>query len=180
MRHIADILRSRGVDDFDPAQRRIGCLPHILHICVTKILKYVEKCGKMPENDEDLDDIDGDDDANIGKFEYDDGDDDDDDDGDEDISTYAANCKAESRNPLGLLRKIIRTIRRSGEKRRTFRQSIVDHNDHRIFPQFKGKLPLFELLRDVATRWDSTFRMIARALKLRPVSLFQELTYLLS
>jgi hypothetical protein len=33
------------------------------------------------------------------------------------------------------------------------------------------KVPDLELLRDVKTRWDSTFAMIERLMRLRPVSL---------
>lgn len=180
MKHLNRLLQARGVEEFDPEQRRIGCLPHILHICVTKILKSVESRGKVPEDDDDDDgDLDDDDDSE-------DEDEDDEDDGDDDnifkyldefpddedpASDKDEDDLAERRNPLGLLRKIIRTIRRSGDRRRAFRQNIITHNStsSRLFPHSTKDIPVLELLRDVAIRWDSTYRMISRAFKLRPV-----------
>ena len=82
--------------------------------------------------------------------------------------------EALARNPLVLIRKLVRGIRSSGQRRDAFRDVIREGIQNRSFidPQ-NGKavtsLPEHELLRDVATRWDSTHSMITRAQELRLV-----------
>ena len=85
--------------------------------------------------------------------------------------TYA---QAVTVNPVAKLRKLIKAMRSSGTRRASFRDHIArglknrwfkDPEDGDIIEEFPG----FELLRDVPTRWDSTYTMINRAWHLRPV-----------
>ena len=158
------------------------CIPHTIHIAVTHIIRDFfgePRRGKRrahnkgqvadelpPHEDDDPDDSDGSDDSD-----------------DFDSGTNAPQKaagenqtyeEALARNPLVLIRKLVRGIRSSGQRRDAFRDVIREGIQNRSFidPQ-NGKavtsLPEHELLRDVATRWDSTHSMITRAQELRLV-----------
>ena len=84
------------------------------------------------------------------------------------------------RNPLSRARKVVHLLRSSDQRRSGFQDFINTGNERGWFtwqdPNKKDKgtsvieVPQLELLRDVKTRWDSTFLMLERLHLLRPVS----------
>jgi hypothetical protein len=76
------------------------------------------------------------------------------------------------RNPLDLVRRIIRRIRASNQRWEFLKQLISDGNKNRRFKDAAGnviEVPLLQLLLDVKTCWDSTYLMIKRFLNAHPV-----------
>ena len=92
-------------------------------------------------------------------------------------------------DPLSRAQSVIRLLRSSDQRRQGFQDFIKDGNEYKRFflpdPKKKAKttaknrnkkkgiaveVPQVELLRDVKTRWDSTYLMLQRLLDLRPVS----------
>ena len=77
------------------------------------------------------------------------------------------------RDPISLGRQAVRGIRASGQRRDAFSATIQNGNEHGWFtnPATKEiiKVPEYQLLRDVKTRWDSVYYMINRLRILRPV-----------
>jgi hypothetical protein len=53
---------------------------------------------------------------------------------------------------------------------RAFKKLIQDGNNNQWYQGNKIVVPEKTVLRDVKTRWDSTYKMIERLLVLRPVS----------
>ena len=78
-------------------------------------------------------------------------------------------------NPIEHARSVVRVIRASGMRRDAFECVINDGNEKGWFTQGHSpeivKLPKLDLLRDVQTRWDSTYIMLERLRVMRPVSL---------
>ena len=79
---------------------------------------------------------------------------------------------------MAILRGFIREIHASGQRREAFNLHIKKGLKEGWFTDSDGKpiteVGARELLRDVPTRWDSTFLMLERARSLRPV--FEYLT----
>jgi hypothetical protein len=69
-----------------------------------------------------------------------------------------------SLDPVQACRDLVNACRASGQRREDFRATIVQGNKEDAFNG--GPLPCLQLLRDVATRWSSTFFMIDRVLEL--------------
>lgn len=82
-----------------------------------------------------------------------------------DLSTEQTFEEAAARDPVGLARRLVRVLRASHSRRVAFQASLRTGNEKKYFD-----LEPRELLRDVATRWDSTYMMIERLLHLRLVS----------
>ncbi|TFK59652.1 hypothetical protein BDN72DRAFT_780444 [Pluteus cervinus] len=126
---------------------KIGCFPHTVNIATQKVITAV---GLQYKNRAPI--------ANPPPTPG---------DGDGD------NLDLSARNPLALVRAEIRGIRASGKRREEFR-AVVDEGNKRgwwIVNEQPVQLKNRELILDVATRWDSTYQMDARALELRPVCL---------
>lgn len=179
MREIASTLRARGVD-FDSRERRIMCFAHIVHIAVTHMSKVLSGSHVPTSGAADDDTEQEAEDANVDNLEQMSKEDAATDrsfkpaprPGDVTAQTYE---EARARNPLQLLRGLIKAIRVSGQRREAFRACIENGNEMNLFtddqvPPNTIKVPVLELLRDVPTRWDSIYLMIARARLLRPVS----------
>lgn len=169
-----------SLNDWDPKDNRIMCIPHTVHIAVSHIIRDCfgvqgRRKRRGPKDPEVADEF--------APFEDDDSADSDDSERDGTLhqkigvvadwnsQTYE---QALVRNPLILIRKLVRGIRASGERRDAFRDSIRDGIKDRTFIDPENgmvvtSLPEVELLRDVPTRWDSTYQMITRAKILRPV-----------
>ncbi|KAF8595602.1 hypothetical protein BDV93DRAFT_456541 [Ceratobasidium sp. AG-I] len=73
--------------------------------------------------------------------------------------------------PVDICRASVSACRSSGLRREVFRQTIVDGNRLGTFRLPGGAtflVPLLQLLRDMPTRWSSTYNMIKRYLELFP------------
>lgn len=168
MQGISTLLKTRNMQ-YDASEHRISCMPHVINICVQHILKSVGGAAQDPD--------DSDDEEEDGKPEEDNESEDDDFEVVPDPSRWGSQTydQAAAGNPLKRLRTLIRTIRSSGQRRRAFQRCIAVGNAEGHFPNPEGdgmlSLPELELLRDVSTRWDSSYRMIDRSRALRPVSL---------
>ena len=91
---------------------------------------------------------------------------------DPDMQTFE---EAVRRDPIALGRVIVKTIRASGQRRESFVSTIRDGNAKKHFilgDRVEVIVPELQLLRDVKTRWDSTFHMISRLRTMRPVSVW--------
>lgn len=165
LEEFADLLEAKGID-FDYRDRRINCLPHVMHISTTHILdKFFPRHHRAgarveadagPNVDEDDQDDFEPDPPSIGNRKQ----------------TYE---EAVARNPVAILRGFIREIRSSGQRRTAFHDHIKRGLDGGWFREVGPEggviteVKARELLRDVPTRWDSTFLMLERARMLRPV-----------
>ena len=76
--------------------------------------------------------------------------------------------EAEDADPLGRLRAFTKAIRASGQRRDAFKRNVAHGIAEQLFVLPPGA-ENWELLRDVPTRWDSTYKMLDRARALRPV-----------
>jgi hypothetical protein len=73
---------------------------------------------------------------------------------------------------IGRVRTLVSECRVSGQRREALTQWIVTGNTDGAFKDGTGAVfavPVLQLLRDVATRWSSTYLMIDRLLELYPV-----------
>ncbi|KII93740.1 hypothetical protein PLICRDRAFT_79070, partial [Plicaturopsis crispa FD-325 SS-3] len=64
-------------------------------------------------------------------------------------------------NPIASCRSLVAQCRASGQRREDFASCIKEGNESGAF-----KLSVWQLLRDVDTRWSSTFFMMNRVLDL--------------
>lgn len=69
-------------------------------------------------------------------------------------------------DPVATCRRLVNACRASGQRRADFRSVIVDGNAE---GEFHSTLRAVQLLRDVETRWSSTYLMIDRVLELNEV-----------
>lgn len=74
---------------------------------------------------------------------------------------------------VGRARRLVAACRASGQRREDFKSIIVDGNENGSWGD-AGLLRVIVLLRDVDTRWSSTFLMIDRVLELHLVSLLHQ------
>lgn len=121
------------------------CFPHVVNICVQHVLTAFEDptiIDAVPE---------------VGFEEW---------------------KRAVRAKPVARLRAMIRALRASGKRREAFYEGIRSGNANSEFvdPEARERgecrvvqVPELALLRDVDTRWDSVYHMIARAHTLRPV-----------
>lgn len=147
MQHLETLLRARDID-FDARDRQIRCFPHIIHLCVRRVLNSystssVEEimeawADAFPNHAE--------------------------------CKRYAA---AIQKNPIKSSRSVVIAVRSSGLRRDDFLDTIKLGNAKNWF-QPPGSpiktLPEHELKRDSETRWDSTYGMIDRLIEMRSVS----------
>jgi hypothetical protein len=71
-------------------------------------------------------------------------------------------------NLVSRVSELVRALRSSGQRREALRQTIIDCNANK---RTAKQIPALQLLRQVATRWSSTFLMVDRWLHLTPVRL---------
>ena len=76
-------------------------------------------------------------------------------------------------DPVAHLRKIVIKIQSSGQRRDTFMTwiDIGNKNGSFVLNNKAVQIQPKQLLRDVRTRWDSTYQMIKRCIEMRSVSL---------
>lgn len=140
------LLRERDVE-FDALDRLVMCFPHIMHICVTHVTQGF--------TDTDFASI-----AEAWIDAFPDG---------EEREAYADAVRS---HPISIGRDVIRVIRASGLRRDDFVDTVKTGNIKGWFKGVMGdavQVPELELLRDVKTRWDSTYAMINRLRALRLV-----------
>ena len=128
---------------FSAEDSRIACFPHVINICVQHTLKAL--------NDVNDDDEEGEED-------------------DEDDSTIQnRNVPADL---LGKIRSLVKAIRASGQRQASFDQVVLSGNDAGWWKDENGEpiaIKPLRFLRDVRTRWDSTYQMLVRILMFKQV-----------
>lgn len=123
----------------DAQELQLGCFAHIINISSTKVIKAVEDHFVAGGT------------ANSALWPEEG-------DSDNEDPTVAA------RNPVSRCCTLVTAIRASGKQRAKFADIITTGTKYN-----EWKLEPLELLRDVLTRWDSTFLMIQRVVQLRKV-----------
>jgi hypothetical protein len=155
LEYLGKLLSEREITSFNAKDNRIMCFPHTINIAVQHVLRAMSS-AEAPENDDD-DDL-------------------------EDPPTGEANAKegrgfgqtfedACAQDPIASLRKIVVTIRSSGQRRDAWMAWIETGNKSGLFVFEKKAVEIKprQLLRDVRTRWDSTYLMIRRCIEMRLV-----------
>lgn len=143
MQELETLLRARDVA-IDGPDHLVMCFPHIMHICVTHVLKSFTDSGSDVSaawRDAFPDEVE--------RNEY---------------------IKALRSNPITLGRNIVRIIRVSGLRRDEFMDTVKTGNIKNWFKDSAGiveRVPELELVRDVKPRWDSTHAMLNRLRALR-------------
>ena len=146
-------LEECEITSFDAKENRIMCFPHIINIAV----HVVSTCMSSTEVPDCNDDPEVSYEAET--------------DGCNKDQTFEDACAGD---PINRLRKIIIAIRSSGQRKDAFNAWIVTGNEHGWFI-LKGapvKIIARQLLRDVRTRWDSTYLMIRRCIEMRLVCIY--------
>ena len=144
----------REILTFDAKDNRIMCFPHTINIAVQHVLKKMSSI-EAPENDED----DYEDQADAANA----------DEGRGFGQTFEAAC---AEDPIARIRKIVTTIRGSGQRRDALMTWIDTGNKNGLFVLQNKTVQIqpMQLLRDVRTRWDSTYQMIKQCIEMRLVS----------
>jgi hypothetical protein len=146
------LLLEREITSFNAKDNRIMCFSHVVNIAVQHVLSKMSSV-KAPENDDDNSEGPTDDaDENRGFGQ-----------------TFEAACV---QDPISRLRKIVTAIRASGQRREALTTWIENGNKSRLFVLQNKSVEIkpMQLLRDVRTRWDSTYQMIKRCIEMRLVS----------
>jgi hypothetical protein len=158
LQFLEKLFLEREIVSFNAKDNRIMCFPHTINIAVQHVLNKMSSV-KAPDNDDDDDDfedledlIDADEGRGFGQ-------------------SFEAAC---AQDPIARLRKIVMTIRSSGQRRMAFISWIVSGNQSGLFvlQNEPNDIPPRQLLRDVRTRWDSTYLMLKRCIEMRLVSFF--------
>ena len=154
LEHLEKLFEEREIFSFDAKDNRIMCFPHIINITVQHVLKKMSS-AKVPENDDDPE-------VSTGKRNTD--------EGRRFGQSFEAAC---AQDPIASLRKIVMAIRSSGQRRDTFMRWIETGNQSGLFVSNNNPVQIQpkQLLRDVRTRWDSTYQMIKRCIEMRLASL---------
>ena len=149
MQELATLLQAREID-FDPLDRRIMCFPHVINICCQHVIADFTNIELAEATEEFV--------AVLPPG----------------VSNRQTFEEAVKRDPVALGRNIVRVLRNSGQQRDLFDDIVRDGNEKGWFqvgnPPRGIRLPLVQLLRDVATRWDSVFYMVRRLREMHPVS----------
>lgn len=163
---LAVLLAQRDIP-FDAKDRRVLCFPHVINLtsqCVTATFTKPKRRKKDTSNndDDDEEDEESDEDADLDAdaFPYDSF-------RDPPPAPSAAELvvRQRRRDPVRVVRKKVRFVRASGQRRDHLQRIIRDGNEAGIF-----QLPQLQPLLDVRTRWDATHRMMKRHRQLRQVS----------
>ena len=154
LEYLGKLFLEREISSFDAKDNRIMCFPHTVNIAVQHVLSKMSSV-KAPENNddnfEDMTDV-----ANP-------------DEGRGFGQTFEAAC---AQNPISRLRKIVTAIQGSGQCREALKTWIENGNRNGSFVMQNTPVDIepMQLLRDVRTRWDSTYQMIKRCIEMRLVS----------
>jgi hypothetical protein len=154
LEHLEILLREREIVSFDAKDNRIMCFPHTVNIAVQHVLDKMSSI-KAPNNDDEPDEL-------VSAASTD--------EGRGFGQTFEAAC---AQDPIARLRKIVMAIRSSGQRREAFMTWIETGNNSGLFVLQNNCVQIQprQLLRDVQTRWDSTYQMMKRCIEMRLVSL---------
>jgi hypothetical protein len=154
MQDLEKLFKGREINSFNAKDNKIMCFPHVINIAVQHVLRGMSKT-QAPENDDDdpeglTDVVNADEGRGIKQ-------------------SFEAAC---AQDPIARLRKIVVTIRSSGQRRDAWISWIDSGNTNGLFLLDGQRLYIKpkQLLRDVRTRWDSTYVMITRCIEMRLVS----------
>jgi hypothetical protein len=131
---------------FDPLDSRINCFPHIINICAQHTIKALNS-NIDPDLDLDSDESD--------------------DEGD----TIRRHIPVDL---LGKVRSLIKAIRASGQRQTEFYNVVESGNRADWWKDANGnpeKIKPLKFLRDVKTRWDSTYQMLIRLRMFKQVNI---------
>ena len=154
MRHLARMLRRKRDINFDAVDRQIMCFAHVIDLSSGRVTRNADNTvcddgvvdGDQSDSDYETDDeTAGSEDGAVG-----------------------------SDGPIAHARNVVRVIRGSGMRRDMFNEVIVNGNNKGWFKKEQKvvRVKQLELLRDVRTRWDSVYLMLARLREMRPVWLY--------
>jgi hypothetical protein len=149
MQELATLLQAREID-FNPLDHRIMCFPHVINICCQHVIADFTNIELAKAAEEFV--------AALPP-------------GLPDRQTFEEAVKWD---PVALGCNIVHVLRKSGQRRDLFDDIVQDGHEKGWFqvgnPPRGIRLPLVQLLRDVATRWDSVYYMVRRLHEMRPVS----------
>ena len=149
MQELATLLQAREID-FDPLDRRIMCFPHVINICCQHVIADLTNI-ELAEATEEFVAV-----LPLG------------------LSDQQTFEEAVKWDPVALGCNIVRVLRNSGQRHDLFDNIVRDGNEKGWFqvrnPPRPIQLPLVQLLRDVATRWDSVYYMVRCLHEMCPVS----------
>ena len=141
------------ITSFDAKDHRIMCFPHIINIAVQVVLSCMSSteapdCNDNPEVSYEAET-----------------------DGRNNDQSFENACAGD---PINRLRKIVIAIWSSGQHKDAFNAWIMTGNecDWFIYGEVPIKIVARQLLRDVRTRWDSTYLMIRRCIEMHLVCIY--------
>jgi len=154
LQFLEKLFLEREILSFNAKDNRIMCFPHIINIAVQAVLSMMSSVG-APDGDDDDPDDETDEENTDKRRGF--------------GQTFEAAC---AQDPIARLRKIVVAIRSSGQRRDAFQSWIESGNKSGLFVLQNKPVQIEprQLLRDVRTRWDSTYQMIKRCIEMRLVS----------
>jgi hypothetical protein len=162
LRSLGDLYRTNDPNvSFDHKQCRVQCFPHVVNTCVQhtlKALKNIDTTNNDSDEAEESASEAGDADEDLDGSEPEDGD---------------PKESGGGSDVINKARGLIRTIRSSGQRIDRFNDIIKGGNQFGWWKDGAGQIISIkprQLLRDVKTRWDSTYQMLIRLREFRQVS----------
>ena len=163
---------------FDPKECRIQCFPHIINTCVQHTIKALNNGIDTDIDDSDEAENDSEPEGNDDEESENDSEESDgegsDDNGNGNTGAADKGNIAIHADLLNKIRALVKGIRASGQRQEHFNNVIQGGNQYGWWKDGEGKSIIInprQLLRDVRTRWDSTYQMLVRVRELRQVSL---------
>jgi hypothetical protein len=146
MQELEIFLRACEVE-FEALDRQVMCFPHVMHICMTHVVEGFADTDPITISE-----------AWTDAFP--------------DDKARKVYAEAVRLDPIEMGHNIVRAVRVSGLRHDDFMGTVKTGNIKGWFKSPAGEaqqVPKLELLRDVRTRWDSTYTMINCLRALRPV-----------
>ena len=201
LRSLNDIYEAKlpaGGAPFDPKESHIQCFPHVINTCVQHTIKALNNGVDTDINDDEGTTSDNDDDKRSSVEGSNESDDSDEGSSDEKSNSERSNdggatggggsgedsekdapTSGVPGDPINKIRALVRGIRASGQRQEQFTNVILGGNQYGWWKDGQGQAMLIkqkQLLRDVRTRWDSTYQMLVRVREPRQVSLLLDIT----